>query len=64
MVKQYSDRFTGALKGLPPRQPRGSPGNMLRAFMMPLLMKGLTAEEAKQQVIRMLQEVLDEATQG
>lgn len=36
-----------ALMKLPPRQPRGSPENLLRATMLPFLLKGLSAEEAR-----------------
>ncbi len=36
-----------ALKCLPPRQPRGSPENLLRATMLPFLLLGMPPEEAR-----------------
>lgn len=36
-----------ALKCLPPRQPRGSPENLLRAAMLPFLLLGMSPEEAR-----------------
>ena len=52
------------LIGLPPRQPRGSPDNMIRALMMPHMMSGMSAEEAKAKVIEWMKEVINEATQS
>ena len=36
-----------ALRCLPPRQPRGSPENLLRATMLPFLLTGMSPEEAR-----------------
>ncbi len=43
-----------ALRLLPPRQPRGSPQNLIRATMLPFLILGYSPEEAKAQAIAKL----------
>ena len=40
------ERIKAIAHNLPCRQPRGSPENMIRAYMVPLLIKGLSRQEA------------------
>lgn len=50
-------RMMEALRKLPPRQPRGSPGNLIRATMLPFLLQGMSAEEAKEAARAKLKEM-------
>lgn len=47
MVKLDQERVA-KLRGLPPRLPRGSPENIVRALMAPYLLSGMTVEEARE----------------
>jgi len=62
MPKLTQEEIRERLRGLPVRKPRGSTWNILRALMTPLMLTGMSAEEAKAKVIKELQEVIDEAT--
>lgn len=59
-MKPISDEMVRALRNLPPRQPRGSPGNLIRAFMLPFLLKGMSKEEARQAAVEKAKEMLGE----
>jgi hypothetical protein len=41
------ERLKRAYEGLPARRPRGDPANILRAFMFPYLLAGMSPEEAR-----------------
>lgn len=59
-MESSQDKMVKALRNLPPRQPRGSPGNLIRAFMLPFLLKGMAPEEARQAAVEKAKEMLGE----
>ncbi len=54
------DHMREALSKLPPREPRGSPSNLIRASMLPFLILGKSPEEARKLAIEKLKAMLEE----
>lgn len=48
--------MSDALENLPARHPRGSTENMIRAFMMPLLLGDFSREEAERIAIAVVED--------
>lgn len=60
MMPTSWERMSEAIKKLPPRQPRGSPQNLIRATMLPFLILGESPEEARSLAIAKLKEMFRE----